>query len=104
MTVKYSDVSRGDYGSAGASAAPNGTNGSVPAAIKTLFGIVSPPHADSTALSASLAKNRVDAMLTVKVDDYTLWVWKAGSSTGASATVIAPTDVGIGVGRWVKLV
>lgn len=62
------------------------------------------PYADSAALSASLAENRADGQLAVKLDDYSLWVWKNASVTAADATHIAPTDVGVGAGRWVRMV
>ncbi len=101
---KYSDVSRPDFGSGGSADAPNGGKVTCPTAVKSLMGTISAPVADTTALTASLAKDRVDGMLVVVLADYTIWVWKAADTTGASATVIVPTDVGLNAGRWVRKV
>lgn len=72
--------------------------------LQGLGGRVGGPYADSTALTASLAENRGDGQLAVKLDDYSIWVWKNASVTAADATHIAPTDVGVGAGRWVRAV
>ena len=53
--------------------------------------------ADTTALAAIPAANRVDGMLCVTVDTYSCWVFEASSSTTPSATMIAPAA---GTGRW----
>lgn len=58
------------------------------------------PYADATALTASLAINRYDGQMALKKDDHTLWAWNATSTASAGATVIVPTDVGVGAGRW----
>ncbi len=55
-------------------------------------------------MTSGLAKNRKDGMLCTVLATYSIYVWQAGSTATPSATVIAPTDVGAGAGRWVQKV
>lgn len=61
---------------------------------------IAPPIADTTALQALPADQRVDGRIIVKLDDDTVWLFDAASSAGASSTVIVPDA---GTGRWLKL-
>ena len=72
--------------------------------LRNLYGTHYLPYANAAALTASLAGNRKDGQLVLKLDDYSLWVWQNGSAAAADAQHIAPTDVGAGVGRWVQVV
>lgn len=94
-------------GSGGSGLAPDGASckpgDDLRSKLRTILAAIFPPYADSTALTASLAKNRADGQGAFKLDDYSLWVWKNADATAADATHIAPTDVGVGAGRWVKL-
>lgn len=58
------------------------------------------PVADQTAMQAVQTDDRFDGQVAVKLDDYTVWTFEAGSSAGASSSVIVPDA---GTGRWVKL-
>lgn len=69
-----------------------------------LLSRISRAVANVAGLTATLAKDRVDGMLVVTLDTYTLWVWQAASASTADSKHIAPTDVGSGNGRWVDLV
>lgn len=99
-----------DYlGEGGAGLSPHGsgpTDGlpNLRGLLRLVMASIFQPYASVTALTASLAKNRGDGQIAVEQDTYTLWVWKAASADAASATVIAPTDVGAGAGRWEQLV
>jgi len=56
----------------------------------------------TTATMAAIAPaDRVDGMVIVVLNDYSLWVFKGASATAGSATVIAPST---GSGRWHHLV
>jgi hypothetical protein len=61
-------------------------------------------YANAAGLTASKAINRQTGQLVVKQDDFSLWIWEGANAASATATVIAPTDVGAGAGRWVQLV
>ena len=58
-----------------------------------------------TATTATMAAippaDRVDGMVIVVLNNYSLWVFEGASATVASATVIAPST---GSGRWHHLV
>jgi len=101
--IRYGDI-QDQFGSAGANIPPSGAGGtpSLRDVLRVLLDVTGAPYADSTALTASLAKDRVDGQVVVKMDDYTKWTWKAADSTAADTTHIAPTDVGVGDGRWVR--
>lgn len=101
---KYSDVSSTSFGSGGAASFPEPSRVTLPRAVQSLMATHSAPVANTAALTASLAKDRVNGMLAVKLDDYSLWVWKSADATAADATHVAPTDVGAGAGRWVRAV
>ena len=105
MTVRYGDISD-TFGQGAANIPPSGGGGipSLRDALRASLAAISPPYATTTALTASKAADRVDGQLTVTLDAYSLWVWKATDTTGASSTVIVPTDVGAGAGRWVRKV
>ena len=105
------------FGSGGEGLAPDGATGpfagaasdDMPARVlrdhlRALYAATHPPVADATALTATLARNRADGQLVVKLDDYSIWVWKAADATAADATHVKPTDVGSGNGRWVRKV
>lgn len=102
--VRYGDI-KDSFGSGGANVAPGGSAGdpSMRETVRALLGAISASYADSTALTASLAADRVNAQLSVKADDYSLWVWKSTDATSPDANHIRPTDVGSGAGRWVNL-
>lgn len=93
-----------NFGEGGKDLAPDGASGPVANSLReklrTLFGSIWAGYADTTALTASLAKNRAAQQVTVLADG-SLWIWKPLDSTAADATHIAPTDVGVGAGRWV---
>lgn len=55
--------------------------------------------ADATAVAAVPAATRVDGMLIVKLDDYTVWSFAGASAATASDWVIAPAA---GAGRWLR--
>lgn len=82
--------------------APSGHPKDLQALLRLAFSNHYAPYADVAGLTASKAKNRADGQIAIKLDDYSLWVWEAASATAADGTHIAPTDVGVGVGRWVK--
>lgn len=71
--------------------------------LRNLLASIWQPYASTGALTASLALNRSDGQVALRLSDYSLWTWEAASVAGASATVIVPTDVGAGAGRWVAL-
>lgn len=102
MTVRYGDI-KGTYGTAGANSSPSGGQGtpSLQDVAKQDLGSWTGNYANTTALQASLAADRVDGQVTVKLDTYDLWVWKAADATAPDATHIKPTDVTNG--RWVAL-
>lgn len=62
-----------------------------------------PQLANLAAFQATIAANRADGQMALKLDDYTQWVWKAADATAADANHIVPTDVGAGAGRWVNI-
>jgi hypothetical protein len=95
-------------GSGGTGLAPTGSGPSngLPVLrdlLRSLFGAVFTPYASTAAMQASLAKNRADGQLVVRLSDYSLWCFEAGSSAAAGATVIKPTDVGSGTGRFTEV-
>lgn len=57
------------------------------------------PVDDSTALSALAAKDRVDGMTCLKLDDNTVWIYDASSSAASGPRVVVPDD---STGRWLK--
>lgn len=91
------------FGSGGKNLAPNQGVPSVPAILKDLLARTMKAAADTTALQATVAADRVDGMLVVTLDTYTVWVWEAGSTATADSSHIEPTDTaaGSGVGRFV---
>ncbi len=62
-------------------------------------GRIAAPVADTTALAAIPAANRVDGMVCITLDTYSCWVCEARSATAGSATCIAPSA---GTGRWFR--
>jgi hypothetical protein len=58
---------------------------------------VAAPCADAAAIQAIPPNRRSGGMLCVKLDNNSLWVFVAGSSTAASATILQPDS---GTGRW----
>lgn len=95
-------------GSGGTGLSPEGGSGpsdglpNLQALLRLLFGSIWQPYANAAALTASLAINRSDGQVALRLSDYTLWAWEAESVAAAGATVIVPTDVGGGAGRWVQ--
>lgn len=107
MTVNAFGVSD-LLGSGGAGLSPGGSGPSdgtknLRDLLRAILGAIFPAYANATALTASKAANRQDGQFVVKLDDYSLWTWQAASSAAAGTTVIAPTDVGVGAGRWVQV-
>jgi len=102
-TIRYGDI-QDTFGAGGANLIPNASGGSpnLRDALRALLLTNGMPYADSTALTASKAADRVDGQTVVKLDDYTRWVWEANDSTIADSFHIQPTDVGSGNGRWVR--
>jgi hypothetical protein len=101
QTINYGDI-LDSFGSGGANVPPNQGVPSLRDAIASTLARHHSAVANTTALQATLAKNRVDGQLVVKLDDYSVWAWEAASAAGADSTHVAPTDVGVGAGRWVK--
>lgn len=104
-TPRYGDIAD-RFGSGGANSAPSGAEGNPTHrnVARSILGAITPQFADTTALTASLAADRVNGQLAVRVSDYSIWVWKPADATAVDATHIAPTDVGVGAGRWVQKV
>lgn len=104
MTIRKSAL--GQFGVGGAQLAPGGGSGTpnLPEVVRSFMDRCSAPYADAAALTASKAADRADGQLAVRLDDYSLWVWQAASTASAGSTVIVPTDVGVGAGRWVRKV
>ena len=92
------------FASGGAGLIPGQGRSNLPDALRTLLGLHHIAVPTTATLTAGLAKNRKDGMLCVVLASYSIWVWQAASVVAASATVIAPTDVGAGAGRWVQKV
>ncbi len=103
-----------NFGSGGTGLAPDGASGGTsttpqPENLRDLLRAIlgslwAGGYANATALTASLAVNRAAGQLVVKQDDFSVWIWKPLDATAADATHIAPTDVGVGAGRWVEVV
>ena len=104
MTARYGDV-KDTFGQGGANIPPGGGGGSpsMRDVVRALLGSIGASYANVAGLQASLATNRVDGQLAIKLDDYTLWVWNATSATAADASHIAPTDLAGGAGRWMPV-
>lgn len=101
MTTRNGDISD-TFGSGGANLVPGQGVANVRDALRGALGSWAPPYADTTALTASLAKDRVDGQVVTLLVDYSQWTWKAADATPADSNHIAPTDVGVGNGRWVS--
>lgn len=69
------------------------------AALAELAGRLLGAVANAAALGAVTAAQRVDGMLIVKLDDYTVWSFAGASAVAASDWVIAPAA---GAGRWLR--
>lgn len=91
------------FGAGGAGLAPDGGPGSLQAILLTLLASLSAPYADAAALAASVAVDREDGMLAVRLDNNSLWIWRAEDATAADSSHIAPDDVGSDPGRWVDI-
>lgn len=104
MVARLGDI-KDTFGQGGANIPPAGGGGSpsVRDALRAALGAVAAAHADSASLTASLAKNRTNGQLSIKLDDMTLWVWSATSAAAADSAHIAPTDVAAGAGRWIRV-
>lgn len=104
MTVRYGDI-KDTFGQGGANIPPAGGGGtpSMRDVLRAALAAHGSAYANVAALQASLAANRVDGQVVVKLDDYTLWVWNAASATAADASHIAPTDLAGGNGRWIPV-
>ncbi len=86
--------------SGGTGLVPSQGKVSVADALRTLLGAVHLQVATTSVLTATKAKNRKDGQLAVVLADHSVWMWWAADASSASATVIVPTDVGVGAGRW----
>jgi hypothetical protein len=53
--------------------------------------------ADTDAIKAIPEDRRLDGMVVVNLDDYSVWLFEAGSAAAASSTVLEPD---VGDGRW----
>ena len=90
-----------EFGAGGANLVPTQGIPNLRDILRNLLGRSYAPVSSTAGLTASLAADRVDGMQAVNLADYTTWTWEASSAAATSADVIAPTDVGAGVGRWV---
>src|SRR5882672_2321302 len=100
-TQRFGDITD-NFGSGGSNVVPGQGVPNMRDGLRAALGSFAPPYADSTAMTASLAKDRVDGQVTVLLSDYTKWTWKAADAAAADSTHVAPTDVGVGAGRWVR--
>lgn len=100
-----SDVDSTKFGSGGSNVVPHTGRPAMGAVLNDLLGRISGAVANTAALQATVQADRVDGMIVLTLDTYTLWTWKNGSTTSTSGTVIEPTDTaaGSGTGRFVAL-
>lgn len=94
-------------GSGGTGLAPAGsgpTDGlpTLPALLRLAFGSIWQPYATTAAMQAAAAQNLADGQLAVRLSDYSVWVYEAGSTATPSSTCIQPTAV-TGAGRFVQI-
>ncbi len=98
--IRYGNIKDG-FGSGGGNVVPNQGVPNRRDAFRALLGAIAGAYADTTAMQASLAADRVDGQVVIRLSDYSFWVWKNADATAADATHIKPTDVTNG--RFVAL-